>query len=55
MSDDEVVQYLIEEAVFERLAVEETRARSMSSLEEFAPAGPDPMQYARDFAAGKVG
>lgn len=43
------MQYLIEEAVFERVAVMDVRDR-VDSLPE-AP-GEDPMQRARDFAAG---
>lgn len=51
MTGDDVVQFLIEEAVFERLAFMETRDRADSLP---GPLEPDPMQRARDFAEGRI-
>lgn len=47
------MQYLIEEAVFERLEIEEARGRA--DTDPIHVASPvDHMQHARDFAQGRV-
>lgn len=47
-----MVQFLIEEAVFERLEMHETRTRHADV--GLPSEVPDPMKAARDFASGRV-
>jgi len=52
VGEDDVTQFCVEEAVFERLHLAEAMERSDSAPVDLLGA-PDPMQQARDFAQGR--